>query len=345
MRLVLLTLLLSTLACASPPPAAPIPPATPPPPPPEREALATTVTGAVVSSDGIRVPHALVQVRPTDVTCVPLASAIGASSDDNGEFSVTVEGPVGPAYHGCVVVEAQSGGAHGSVTVPAWYTSSRIDRVTARAEVRLLQPEVLSSAEAERLARRLTQAINEPASDAAGELALYVNGGGEALRVATEHYRLVLGSVVAIREVAPEEWYRNSPHHSFELRGSTGRTSRLNVHQEALTRLHSLLLDYGMRTERFMQAYVRAVSSGDAERLARILNPDDVDFPVERARAMIISYRERYDTATLRPQLVAVDETRGRFTWRIIGRTPSGAEASETIELQTGDGLVGVIGL
>lgn len=299
------------------------------------------MTGTVVSSGGNRVPYALVHLQATDVSCRPI-SKVGATADGNGEFSATVEGPVGPAYKGCVIVTAEGGGARGSETVPAYYTSSAADRVAARVELRMSEPKVLDAAEGARLAQRLVQAVNEPASDAAGELALYVNNGSEALRVATDHYRQLLGRVIAIREVEPPEWYRNSPHRSFELQGSTGRTSRLDVHQESLTRLHSLLLDYGMRTERFMQAYIRAISAGDAERLARILNPDDVDFPVEKARAMIVSYRQRYDTATLRPQLVTIDESRGRFTWRLVGRTPSGDEASETVELQTGDGLVGL---
>jgi hypothetical protein len=325
------------------PPAVPPTPSTPPPPPPEREVNSVTVTGIVLSAGGNPVPFAQVEVAPTDSSCRTVGTAIGAVADASGEFMASVEGPVGPAYQGCVIVSAQSGGSRGTTTVPAYFTPSKEQRVATRAEVRLDPPAPLDVATARRLAEGLVEAINEPSSSAAGELAFYVNDGGEALRVALEQYRQHLGRVVSLREVPAEEWYRSSRHVSFELVGENGRTSRLNVHQEAFTRLQSLLLNYGYRTEGFMHAYLRAISSGDADRLARVLNPDDVDFPVERAREIVIGYRQRFDTATLRAEFVSADEARGQFTWRIRGQTPSGAELTETVVLQTGDGLVGVV--
>jgi hypothetical protein len=52
-----------------------------------------------------------------------------------------------------------------------------------------------------------------------------------------------------------------------------------------------MLLDYGLRSQAFMNAYLRAIASGDAMMLARILNPDDVDFPIETAREIVLRYR------------------------------------------------------
>jgi hypothetical protein len=327
------------------PPATPPLPSTPPPPPPEREVNAVNAAGMVTGPRGNPVPYAHVIVEPANASCQPAGVAIGAVADGNGEFSATVEGAVGPAYHGCIRVTAESGGGRGTVTLPAYYTSSKNEQITARADVRLSPPPRLTAAEAERLVQELAAAINDPGRAAAVDLTQYVNGGGEALRVAADQYRQILGGVVSVREVAPEEWYRVGLQHTFDLRGSSGRTARVVVHQESLTQLTSLVLDYGIRTRSFMMAFVRAISSGDAERLARLLNPDDVEFPVEKAREMVIRYRQRFDTGTLRPEFVSVDEARGTFTYRVRGRTPSGTEAEELIELQTGDGLIGVVGL
>jgi hypothetical protein len=103
-----------------------------------------------------------------------------------------------------------------------------------------------------------------------------------------------------------------------------------------------VLLDYGLRTQAFMNAYLRAIASGDAMMLARILNPDDVDFPIETAREINLRYRARFDTGTLRAEFVDADHRANTILWRIRGRTPSGVEASETVDLITGDGLIGV---
>jgi hypothetical protein len=227
----------------------------------------------------------------------------------------------------------------------ARFSSSEQSRTAVRVTISLDQKTVLDRAEAQRLVELLSDAIDNPSGIAAGELSLYVTWGDEAIRAAVEQYRQLLGALT--RVVFVDEEMTGEPQYptrrfSFELRGSTGRSSRIDVYQEDLTRMHSLLLDYGMRSERFVMAYIRAIASGDAELLARVLNPDDVDFPVERAREMIISYRQKYDTATLRPEFVVADDRRHTITWRIKGRTASGGEASELIELITGDGLIGV---
>ena len=67
---------------------------------------------------------------------------------------------------------------------------------------------------------------------------------------------------------------------------------------------------------------------------------------VERAREMILEYRRRYrDTATIRQEFVSVDEKRHRITWRLRGAGADGSEVTEEIVLQTGDGLIGVVGI
>ena len=77
---------------------------------------------------------------------------------------------------------------------------------------------------------------------------------------------------------------------------------------------------------------LRAISSGDAIRLSQVLNPDDIDFPVERAGEMIGAYRQRYrETASIRADFVDVG--------------PNGDEVTEMIELGFGDGLIGIRGL
>lgn len=339
-RTAFFALALILVACVPPaPPSTPPLPSTPPPPPPARVVPAVRVSGVVLGSDGHRVPAASVLVGAAERDCVP-ASAIGALTDESGQFSVTIEGDVDSR---CVVAEARSGGASGLATAPAAFS---IPPGAVELTVRLNPPSPLTAAEAERLVRLLAAAIDDPAAPV-DELVLFVAGGSEALRVALDQHRQILGRVASVREVAPSvEPSSYYERYTFELHGESGRTLHVDAHQEALTRLHNLLLDYGWRSERFMNAYVRAIASGDAVRLAQILNPDDVDFPVERAREIIVGYRLRYrDTATIRPEFVSVDEIRHRITWRLRGTGSDGRELTEEIVLQTGDGLVGVVGL
>lgn len=303
------TRLLAILVIAA---CAPVPqwPSTPPPPPEARNVPTIRVAGVVVGSDGHRVMFANVLVKACN------GGEAGAITNENGEFDVTVEGA------DCVSVEARSGGASGSAQAPATAAGATL--------VRLSAPRPLTSAEAERLVKLLAAAINDPANNGGGELAEYILHGPEALRVALEQYRQVLGTVTRAT--------------STSLHGSTGRTLNVDVHQEALTRIHSSLLDYGFRSARFVNAYLRAIASGDAELLARVLNPDDVDFPVPRAREMIAAYRQRYrPAAAIGAEFVDVDDSRATITWRLRGEDPNGNPIAETLTLRHGDGLIGLV--
>lgn len=344
MRRAITILVLCVVSCRVPPPATPPLPSTPPPPPPLREVNAALVSGEVVTSRGMRVAYADVRIAATGPGCRGISEELGVISDAAGEFHAQVDRGVGPAHEGCVVVTARSGDAAGSATAAAFFTAAKEQRVPVRVTVTLAPAEPLTLSRAETIVRELAEAINNPASSGPATLALYLNGGSEALRVATEHYRSILGRVTAVEPV-PVPTHFVSPAFSFRLVGSSEATARIHVVQEDLTRVHSLLLDYGMRSEAFMIGYARSIGSGDAVALARLLTADDIDFPVERAREMITDYRQRYDTATLRPEFVSADEERQTITWRLSGRTPSGETRSETIVLITGDGLIEIKGL
>ena len=331
------------------PPASTRMPSTPPPVPPPRDAASVTVHGRVVDTFGSPVAHAAVLVKAADSLCRHIGPEVGALTDEAGNYSMTIEMSGPDAVQGCVVVEGNSGAAQGSAASSALFAPPDAPRQIVNVDVRLAPAMVLTAAEAERLAQLLVTSINDPASSAGTELALHLRGGIEAVRVAVEQYRAILGNVTRLHSSGYEEFPLTgrgpSRRYSFEMEGSRGRRSRLDVYQETLVRLHSIPVDYGQRAERFVMHYVRTIASGDAEDLARLLNPDDIDFPVARAREMIVAHRLRYDTATLRPEFVDLDELRGRMTWRIVGKSRSGDEESEILELQFGDGLIGVVGL
>ena len=205
-------------------------------------------------------------------------------------------------------------------------------RVSAPITIEVPPLTELTLPEAERVVRLLAGAINDPARDTA-ELAPYILHGPEALRAALVQYRTALGTVSNVRHV--KEFI-------FELQGTKG-TSHVEAHREDRVRIHSPLLDYAFRAERFMAAYLDAIADGDAERLARVLNPDDVDFPVPRAREMIAAYRRRYrDVAAIRAEFAGVDEERNILRWRLRGVGANGVEVTERIELAFGDGLIGL---
>lgn len=200
MRVALTLALLTIVACAPPlPPASTIPPSTPPPPPPEREVNAVTVHGRVVTSRGMPAAFASVLIRAADASCRPLGVSVGAVTDENGQYQGVIDVGVGPAMSGCVVVEARSGGASGSASAPAWFTSSVDLRQPVTVDLTLGRPSALTLAEAERLVEWLARAINDRSGNVDPELGLYVADGSEALRVALEQYRIVLDRVVEVR--------------------------------------------------------------------------------------------------------------------------------------------------
>lgn len=208
-------------------------------------------------------------------------------------------------------------------------------RVSAPITIEVPPLTELTTSEAERLVRLLAGAINDPARDTT-ELVPYILHGPEALRAALVQYRTALGRVTNMRHVKEL---------IFELQGEKG-TSLVEAHREERVRIHSPLLDYAFRAERFLKAYLGAIADGDAERLARVLNPDDIDFPVPRAQEMIAAYRKRYrDVASIRAEFVGVDEKKNVLRWRLRGPGPDGREVTEPIDLGFGDGLIGIRGL
>ena len=208
-------------------------------------------------------------------------------------------------------------------------------RVSAPITIEVPPLTQLTASEAERLVRLLAGAINDPARDTT-ELAPYILHGPDALRIALVQYRTALGEVGNVRHV--KEFI-------FEMQGAKG-TSLVEAHREDRVRIHSALLDYAFRAERFIKAYLDAIAKGDAERLARVLNPDDIDFPVPRARELIAAYRKRYrDVASIRAEFVGVDERKNVLRWRLRGPGPNGETVTEPVELGFGDGLIGIRGL
>ena len=271
-----------------------------------------TVSGLVLDARGHRVAHAAVVVHAADDLCHHFAIHTATRTNQSGEYVALLP----KTADKCVLVDARSGGSSRS-------NASRITGEKVRVDIRLARAERLTPAEAHRLVRLLAEAINDPAKER-WELAQFVLHGPEALRVAIDHYRILLGHPVTAN--------------GMELRGANGRTSKIEIIQEDLVRIHSPLLDYGFRGEHFMRAYLRTIAAGDAERLSRVLNPDDIDVPVERAQAIIDDYRRRYrDVAAIRAEFADYDETRHVLRWRLRGDG-----VTETIDLGFGDGLIGI---
>ncbi|HVE70865.1 MAG TPA: hypothetical protein VNI54_05810 [Thermoanaerobaculia bacterium] len=285
---------------------------TPPPPPSAQRGAEVTVSGTVLNASGHRIAHADVVAHAADDLCHAFSIHVGAHTDGNGEYAATV-----PMDVTCVVIDARSGGTSRQVAQSVTGRRARID-------VRLPRAEPLSAAEQHQLVRLLAEAISDPSRSRA-ELQPYILHGPEALRVAIDHYRILLGDHVVAT--------------GMELRGANGRTSRVDITQKDLVRLHSPLLDYGFRGERFMSVYLRTIASGDAVRLSQVLNPDDIDVPVERAQEIIDDYRRRYrDVVSIRAEFVDYDETRHVLRWRLRGANG----ITETIDLGFGDGLIGI---
>ena len=334
-------------APAMPPATPPFPPSTTPPPipppPPERHVLEARIYGHVTEPHTTTpAAHALVTVTLASPACDPVGEPAAINADAHGQYAVTLEAGVGPDRVTCVVVNAALGGATGSTTVPSVRfrtTSATIEPHQFRADVALQAVPPLTREEGEALLDDFAALVNGDHS-LEQRIATYIPDGPEALRAALEDYRSLLGeNVQAV--ITGSNITATNQRVEGRLTGSKGRTLSLAVEQDRarVRRLHSSLIHYSMRSRLFVASFSRLVAAGEAERLARLLTADDVDYPVERARRVIARYRPPFDSPGGSYQLMDLDERLNRLTYRLVWH--NGPQSSETtVVLGYGDGLL-----
>ncbi|HYK04834.1 MAG TPA: carboxypeptidase-like regulatory domain-containing protein [Thermoanaerobaculia bacterium] len=270
------------------------------PPPPEPAAPRKTISGTITTPRGAGAEGAIVRVRE----CTG-AREWGAVADEQGHYQVEVESD-------CVTVEATAGGTTGRSTT----TSLRLPQAPALTEQR-----------AQELIDTLVRAIGGD-GQATAALETYTPHHADALRVALENFRIAVGEAPNVRRV----------HDSliqgfeYELLGPRGNT-RIYVTQDDLHRLVGPVLYYSFSGAQYVTALARFIAGNDAERLARLLSPDDIDYPVEDARKLLARFQPRLDWARSQAKFVAIDDHTIRYELSDGTRTVP-------ITLVYGDGLL-----
>ena len=335
MRLAALFAIVLT-ACTSPTPPAPSTPPPIPPPPPARAIRTAVVTGNVRLAGGSTpAGFALVSARVASPDCgTPQGDGVQVFADAHGVYELSIEGPALPA---CVAVTATRAGATATLELPnVRFESGSTARVQGDIALSPLEP--MTRVEAETLIGRFADAINGRDDVVLGTL---LPDGPEALRVALEDYRALLGERV---NGVLTDWESSSMHQRAvaTLRGSNGNALSVSLYQDQRRsrEFHGALADFGLRSRHFIASFSRLVSAGDAERLARLLTADDIDYPVERARRVIAKYRPPFDAGGGRFEIVSVDEQRSRMTYKLTWQGEGAREHSTTVTLGYGDGLL-----
>lgn len=343
MRTLAILLLGLTLGCRTPapPPATPSTPPLSPPPLPVRAISAAAVTGEVLDRSGMAVDGALVQAQSGGVECEPAEGAFSTFTDAAGRFSLVVERGVGPEEQGCVVLNAGAGGAAASVRIPATFTSIAGDpRRELHATLRLGAPPPLDRATGERLIALLDAGMRGD-HEAMRQLDLYIRGDlGRVLPIVNAHASWLRG----IRSIEPID-AEDDQRLRWRLTGAAGRSVTITLHRENLLELHGPLVDYGDRAAAFVQRIVDLAHAGDPERMARLLDPDDVPVSRETAQRLIDRLRARFDLPRASVTLVGVDEAGHVLRYAVRGSSRTGEQSEEILEVGYGDGLVALRGI
>jgi hypothetical protein len=261
-----------------------------------------TVSGTITSPRGAGVEGAMVRVRECDG-----AREWGAVADEQGHYQVEID-----AEAHCVTVEAAAGGATGRANT----TSLQLSRAPALTEQR-----------AQQLVDTLVRAIGGD-DQAMAALETYTPHHADAFRVALENFRIAVGDAPTVRRV-PDSLIQGF---EYELLGPRGST-RVYVTEDDLHRVVGPVLYYSWYGAQYATALARFMTANDAERLARLLSPDDIDYPVEDARKLLARFQPRLDWARSRARFVGIDDHTIRYELSDGTRTVP-------IALVYGDGLL-----
>ena len=336
----ILILILGCRSASLPPPTPSTPPLSPPPLP-ERNPNAAHVTGRVVDRTGLGVDGASVLARAAGVDCAVEGGGPETVSDSSGAFSITVERGVGPIEPGCVVIEAKAGGAIGRAERPVVYSSTTDD---PGREVDLLltlgAPPPLDGAAGERLIGLLDRSMRGD-HDAMRELDLYIRGDLGRVRPIVDAHSSWLRGIRSAEIIESEEGRRLR----WRLHGVQDRSVTITVVRDGLLELHGPLVDYGDRGAGFVRRILDVAHQGDADRMARLLDPDDLPVPRETAQGLIDRLRAKFDLPRATVVLVGVDELGNALRYAVRGPSRTGEQSEEILEVGFGDGLVALRGL
>jgi hypothetical protein len=208
-------------------------------------------------------------------------------------------------------------------------------------------------ARADSLVSRLVIAINDPDPATVASLASFADQEPDtaAAAVAIEGFRHHLrGEIETCEFVGGEEG--GDSHLEYRLVSGAGISKPVVVYHDAIrnhTHLYDEFLSYFARAQSYSRAMVDALSRRDAQRLARLLSVDDIDYPVELAEQAIGNYASRFDLPTLQIHYQGLEqESRtehgpdvNRAFRYVIRGTRDARTVEHEVRITHGDGLLG----
>ena len=272
--------------------------------------------------------------------CVPAGEKALVFADERGDYELSIHAGHGADLVTCVLVEATLGGATSTRNIEGVQFRVPSDTVRPerfRADLSLERIPPLTRSEGEALLESFVSMLN--GNDRVEvPMSAYVFGGPEALRVAIEDYRALLGERISATFTTSE---MSGSHQRIDatLVGDKGGPLSLSIYQDRVRRFISPIIDYGLRSRLFAASFSRLVGTGDAESLARLLTADDIDYTVENARRVIDRYKPPFEVRGGRFELAGIDERQHTMTYRLTWMG-EGQETGSTIVIGYGDGLL-----
>lgn len=203
----------------------------------------------------------------------------------------------------------------------------------------------LTRAQADEVVQHVLEAIET--NDAAA-LATWLNRGASSRRFAEsaiQEFERMLGrdrfvsfELITAQEDVPLGTMRA---YSYDLVTASGRRHRLYVNFDRRVEVQSNVISYAYRARALVDSIISAIQHRDADRLARLLNPDDLHYPVPLAAEAIARYHDTYEGDSLRVIPRGLDEAGNFFRFTVSG-SRGGTIRSHDVRVIFGDGLVGI---
>lgn len=199
------------------------------------------------------------------------------------------------------------------------------------------------AAEADALMSKVVDAINRGDAKFLSQYLRYGDEVNQAFaRAAIADYRTYFNPRAIERFERVGEAPYNPEALQYKLYNRAGVNKEIFVSfQSNSVTLYDEFLTYSARAKNLLDGLIAAVQQQNARKLAAVLTPDDIDYPVSLAEQAIANYEEKLEPQTLNYSFIGLEDRRDRFIYEIAG-TQNGKPIQHRVKIVYGDGLVGL---
>lgn len=128
----------------------------------------------------------------------------------------------------------------------------------------------------------------------------------------------------------------------YKIFNQNGLSKTISVSfQQKQPRVDDEFFTYSAQAKGMLTRFINSIKNKDAQKLARVLTPDDVDYPVSAARQIIANYESRFDPETLKFKFKGLRGKGNYFVYTLYG-FKNGKPVQHEVSIIHGDGLVGL---